>query len=209
MLWPLYQHFLFCSVPWPSGDFYTVSYPSINANTHIDAQRCASYLNLTTLGVPQSYLMQSFSHGHLSQVLRTPRVHHALAHNSTPPSTLLTPSLNTYPIATGLAQVPFPASTPTGAFFNLSVKKTGCRVDASNITCRSCDELTGRVVGGIASIWVLGAGGVCVAFALHILEARDRVGCWFMGVEMDRGGGFCCWKLARALSLERQWGSIP
>jgi hypothetical protein len=44
----------------------------------------------------------------------------------------------------------------------------------------------------MASIWVLGAGGVYVAFALHILEARDRVGCWFMGVEMVRGGGFCC-----------------
>lgn len=127
---------------------------------------------------------------HPFQVLRKSRVQHDLPHNFTPPSTLFTPSLNTYPIATGLVQAPFPASTPTGAFFNLSVKKTGCRFDASNITCRSCVELTGRGVGGMASIWVLGAGGVYVGFALHILEVSDRVGCWFMGVEMDRGGGF-------------------
>jgi hypothetical protein len=55
----------------------------------------------------------------------------------------------------------------------------------------------------MASIWVLGAGGVYVGFALHILEVSDRVGCWFMGVEMDRGGGFCCWSLARDLPLGR------
>ena len=190
--------FYFVQSPGLLGDFYAASYPSINA---IPISRFSGVLPIVILQhlvCPNRISCNHFT-CHLSQLLRTPHVHHDLPHNFTPPSTLLTPSLNTYPIATGLAHVPFPASTPTGAFFNLSVKKTGCRFDASNITCRSCDELTGRGVGGIASIWVLGAGGVYVAFALHILEARDRVGCWFMGVVMVRGEGFCCLKLARAL----------
>lgn len=50
-----------CSASCPLDDFNTASYPPINANTHINVQRYASYFNLTTLSVLQYYFMQSFS----------------------------------------------------------------------------------------------------------------------------------------------------
>jgi len=100
-------------------------------------------------------------------------------HNLTPPSALLTPSLNTYPAATGLTQLPPPALTPTGAFFSLSVKNTGCRFDASSSICRVCSGLLASSIGGTASIWVLGGGGVQVAGGERCFEESERVGCWF------------------------------
>lgn len=75
-------------------------------------------------------------------------------HNLAASTFLLTPSLNTYPAATGVTQLPPPGATPFGAFFNLSVKKTGCRMEGSNGTCGRIGNGSGRFegLGGIASI---------------------------------------------------------
>jgi len=85
-----------------------------------------------------------------------------------PLASLLTPSLKTYPSATGLTHDPPPALTPIGAFFNRSVKKTGCLTAASSIICcrtwgvtfEAGDKAAAREIGrgGIASICVRGAG---------------------------------------------------
>jgi hypothetical protein len=106
-------------------------------------------------------------------------------HNFTPPSALLAPSLNTYPFATGLTQLPPPVLMPTGAFFNRSVKKTGCRLAASKSTCLACSGLVGNGLGGMASIWVLGAGGVYIGVGFDGVDEWERVGCWFRDGGMD------------------------
>jgi hypothetical protein len=100
-------------------------------------------------------------------------------------------------MATGLTQFPFPGFTPTGAFFNLPVKKTGCRFDTSNSTCRACSGLLGNSVGDMASICDLGAGEAYVGVEFEADEGAveeeegERVGCWFIGGVADEGGGYC------------------
>jgi hypothetical protein len=101
----------------------------------------------------------------------------SIPHNLDAPS-LLAPSSNTYPTATGVPQLVFPAFTPVGALINRSVKNTGWRIEESSIVCgkgsgRGMIGMEDCWKGGMASIWDRGTDEEC------------RMGCWF------KGGGCC------------------
>lgn len=91
--------------------------------------------------LPEMYCTIPLSH---------PLFHH-LQSFTTPSILLFTPSLNTYPCATGLIHTPPPAFTPLGALFNLSVKNTGCLLEASNTAISCASAGVGRTDRGVAS----------------------------------------------------------